>query len=754
MASEQKSPCMNELVRLVNQLEQFANSKRYAYLVAEQMLMVLLDDRKCVELIKALTTDTDTDKTIADLKKEVLAFLDKEIDTTTEDTKACRTKSIISLFKAAIAFARVNEIEPDSLCVFLMLFADKDDASSYLLSKHGIYKEAVFNYVREHLEHQEQDGSKNASPESMLAKFGVNYIELAKAGRFAPLIGREAEIRRVIQVLARKQDSNVALVGESGTGKSAIVEGLALMIANGNVPSGLTGKTIWGLDLPGMIADTKYRGDFEECLKGVFSECARDENSILFIDELHTLAGICEIGASMDGVNILKPYLSRGQLRVIGATTYDEFKRRIEKDKTLVSRFKKVDVCEPSQADTVKILQGLRLKYEAFHGVKFSDEVLESAVGLSARFLTGKCFPGKAIDVIDEVGAQYHSGLKSGRETAVADVEEVICAMANIPKLSIQKDDLTRLKTLGERLRLNFYGQDAVVDKLVRQVRMAKAGLANVGKPLGAYLMVGPSGVGKTELAKTLARELGIGFTCLDMSEYQEEVSVSKLIGASAGYVGYENPGALTEPLIKNPHQVILLDEIEKASKSVYDLLLQVLDEGRLTDSHGREASFRNAIILMTSNVGCAQAERLSTAVGFGRTAEDDGERREQSIGDSYKKHFSPEFRNRLTDVFFFEPLSEEVLGKIVDKNFRRLNEAVAPKRVSVKCDKKARAWFVGKALAEHGGGRPVERLVNSHVAEVLADELLFGNLASGGEAVVSVRGGRIVVHCKSLLAA
>ena len=530
-------------------------------------------------------------------------------------------------------------------------------------------------------------------------------------------------------------------------GKTAIVEGIALKIANGEAPKSLLDKTIYALDVASMVAGTKFRGEFEDRLENVIKEVANNENAILFIDELHTIVGAGSSEGAMDASNILKPYLSRGQIRVIGATTYDEYKNKIEKDKALCRRFKKIDLAEPSKDETLEILKGLRPKYEEFHGIKYSDDILKLVVDLSARYVIGKFFPDKAIDVIDELGAKYRSGIKDGNEATKEDVEEVICSMANIPKISVEDDDKTRLKTLGDRIKSNLYGQDESVDKVVRQVKMASAGLSNQGKPLGVFMLAGPTGVGKTELAKTLAKELGIGFTKLDMSEYQEEYSVSKLIGSAAGYVGYEQSGALTEPLIKQPHQVLLLDEIEKANKSVYDLLLQVFDEGKLTDNHGREASFKNAIILMTTNVGYAGASTMSNSVGFTKSDDDDAQRTKKAIEDAYKKKFSPEFRNRLSGVLYFNNLDERIMGMIVDKNIRNLQNALSAKNVTVKLTEKAKKWIVGKAVAEKAGGRPVERIVNSEITEKTADEVLFGALSdNGGTIKVDEKKGNIVL--------
>ena len=527
-------------------------------------------------------------------------------------------------------------------------------------------------------------------------------------------------------------------------GKSAIVEGLALRIVNGEVPESLKDKEIYALDLPGMLAGTKFRGEFEERLQNTMKDVAANPNVILFIDEIHNICGAGgNSDGSMDASNIVKPYLSRGELRCIGATTYEEYKKHIEKDKAFCRRFKKIDIDEPSAEETLKILKGLRNKYEDFHKVKFPDDILEYIVKLSGRYIIDRAFPDKAIDIMDEIGAKYHSGLVKGDTVQKVDVESVICAIANIPQITADENDKDKLKSLADTIKKNLFGQDEVVDKVVKQIRMTKAGIANKGKPLSCAL-ISSTGCGKTEFAKQLASALGIGLVKLDMSEYSEEYAVSKLIGSAAGYVGYDQAGALTEPLIRQPHCVVLLDEIEKAHKNVYNLLLQVLDEGRLTDNHNKEASFRNAIILMTSNIGTAEADNANSPLGFISTDKDLKNKQEKILTEEFKKKFPPEFRNRLTNVFYFNPLDEKSMSAIVDKNIRRINESIKDKNVEISITDEARKYFVNEAKKENAGGRPIERLIDENVSMLVADEILFGRLEHGGKVSVRMKDKKI----------
>lgn len=737
---------MEELKKIINDVQDYVEKEKYAYIVPEHLFFVLLDDKKCVEMIKNLTGDNDS---IEKLKNVSRLYLEKMVERTDSISNIQPTRSYSKIVQNTIALCAMRSAQPNSLNLFAGLFIEKDDnAAIFFLSSVGITEEKVHEYIREKRKDEDMENDSNGN---FLSKYATNLVKLAKDGKIDPLIGRNREVERVIQILAKRRSNNPLICGEAGTGKSAIVEGLALKIAKGEVPDSMKNKSVYSLDMAGMIAGTRYRGEFEERLQNTIKEIVKKKNIILFIDEIHNVCGAGSSDGTFDASNILKPYLSRGELHCIGATTYDEYKTKILKDKAFSRRFKKIDCIEPSPEETIDILKGLEKHYQDFHGVSFSDDVIKYIVELSGRFLTERFFPDKAIDIMDEIGAKYHSGIKTGKEATKDDVENVISSMANIPKITVENNEKDRLKNLAKTIKSNLYGQDEIIDKMVKQVHMSKAGLANVGKPISA-LLCGRTGVGKTEFARQLASALGINFVKLDMSEYSEEYSTSRLIGSAAGYVGYEQAGALTEPLIKNPHSVVLLDEIEKANENVYNILLQVLDDGKLTDNHGREASFRNAIVLMTTNVGFRDAEHTKKNLGFISTEKDYEEKIEKTLKDELQDHFSPEFRNRLTNIFYFNNLDEKAMKMIVDKNIRRINACLKEKNVNVSVSDAAKDWIVAEAVKENSGGRPVERIIDSQISEKISEEILFGKLTDGGdvEAVLNSKKDGLSIKVKT----
>ena len=719
---------MEELKKIINEVQDYVEKEKYAYIVPEHLFVVLLNDKKCVKMLKELTGDEEC---IEKLKTVSELYIEKMVEKTDNVTNIQPTNSYSKISQNTIALCAMRSSPPNSLNLFAGLFAEKDEnAAIFFLSSIGITEEKVREYIREKRKDNEDD---DAGGGNCLSKYAMNLVKLAKDGKIDPLIGREKEIERVIQVLAKRRSNNPIICGENGSGKTAIVEGLALKISKGEVPDSMKDKVVYALDMAGMLAGTRYRGEFEERLQNTIKEVIKKKNVILFIDEIHNVCGAGSNDGTFDASNILKPYLSRGELHCIGATTYDEYKSKILKDKAFSRRFKKIDCLEPSKEETVAILKVLEKHYQDFHGVSFNDDVIQYIVDLSDRFLTERFFPDKAIDIMDEIGAKYHSGIKTGNEATKEDVENVISSMANVPKITVEDNEKERLKNLASNIKSNLFGQDEIIDKMVKQIHMSKAGLANVGKPISA-LLCGKTGVGKTEFARQLASALGINFVKLDMSEYSEEYSTSRLIGSAAGYVGYEQAGALTEPLIKNPHSVVLLDEIEKANENVYNILLQVLDDGKLTDNHGREASFRNAIVLMTTNVGFRNVEQTKKNLGFVSTEKQLEDKVEKLLKDELTEQFSPEFRNRITNIFYFNNLDEKSMKLIVDKNIRRINNCLKEKHVSVSISDKAKDWVVKEAMKENSGGRPVERIVDSQISEKISEEILFGKLVNGGD--------------------
>ena len=572
-----------------------------------------------------------------------------------------------------------------------------------------------------------------------LADFAVELVELALQGKIDPLVGRQEELDRLVEILHKKRSSNAMIIGNEGVGKTAVVEGLALRIARKEVPDTLQESKIYSLNLGAMIAGTEFRGAFEQRLTNCLKEIAAQPKSFLFIDEIHTILGAGNGGrdGTLDAGNILKPYLARGEVRCIGATTYDEYQKRILSDRAFARRFMRISLAEPSRDETLQILQGLVGTYEEFHHVRFSPDILEYIVELSGRYVHEKYFPDKAIEVMDECGAHYRSGLAQGTEVTREDVERVVCRVANLPAITVQTDDREKLRGLAERLQAKIFGQDEAIGELVRRVKVAKAGFQDARRPLLTAFLCGPSGCGKTELARQLATELGIAFVKLDMSEYSEEYAASRLIGSAPGYVGYDRPGALTEPVIQTPHCLLLLDEIEKAHAAVFNLLLQVLDDGRLTDNKGREASFRNAIILMTSNAGSRAAAEAINLLGFSKSDAEQSHNRQEIIQRVMKKTFPPEFRNRIQLTVMMNDLNRPALESIVRKSLATVNQQLAEQKVTITLTAAAVAQIAQRAEDEHLGGRPVERLVDQVVKQHIVDELLFGKLAHGGTVAI-----------------
>ena len=623
-----------------------------------------------------------------------------------------------------------DEVQPADLLPAIL--QEEDSPAAYLLQLHGIQRKNLLKEMSHGKKSSLHFSAEQEEPDSLadepLAAYTVNLNEEVRAGRIDPLIGRQAEMERVLQILCRRRKNNPLLVGEAGVGKTALAEGLAYLIEQGEVPEVLANATVFALDMGALLAGAKYRGDFEARLKAVLKELAAVPDAVLFVDEIHTIIGAGSAqGSTMDAGNLLKPALAKGQLRCIGATTYEEYRTIFSKDHALSRRFQKIDITEPSVAETVQILQGLRPMFEQHHGVQYGDDAFQAAAELSAKYINERFLPDKAIDIIDEAGAAQRIKQPAQRLAHIGkgEIERIIAKVARIPETTVSHDDKQALKTLSDTLKRQIFGQDAAIDVLVSAVKMARSGLGQPDKPMGCFLFSGPTGVGKTEVAKQLAQALGISLQRFDMSEYMEPHAVARLIGAPPGYVGYEQGGLLTEAVNKHPHCVLLLDEIEKAHRDIYNVLLQVMDAGRLTDNTGRSADFRNTIIIMTTNAG---AEALSRPT-FGFTSQRE---RGDEMAD-IKKQFTPEFRNRLDAVVPFAPLSGDMVDKVVDKFLAQLAAQLAEKKVQAAFGDTLRRHLAQKGFDPQMGARPLHRLIQEVVRKPLADELLFGRLTEGG---------------------
>lgn len=738
-----------------------ANERRHEFATLEHLLLALLDEPDALRVMRACNVEVE------ELRQTLLEFIEGDLSNLVVDiegSEAVPTAAFQRVIqRAAIHVQSSGRTEVTGANVLVAIFAERESNAVYFLQEqdmtrydavnyiaHGVAKDPAYGESRpvtgaddddEDAVHAQPKAEEGDKKESALAKYCVDLNTKAGAGDVDPLIGREHEVERCIQVLCRRRKNNPLLVGDPGVGKTAIAEGLALRIVNGETPEVLSQTTIYSLDMGALLAGTRYRGDFEERLKAVVTELEDHPDAVLFIDEIHTVIGAgATSGGAMDASNLLKPALQGGKLRTMGSTTYKEFRQHFEKDRALSRRFQKIDVNEPSVPDTIKILKGLKEHFEDHHGVKYTADAIKTAVELSARYINDRKLPDKAIDVIDEAGAAQHLVAASKRRKTIGtkEIEAVVAKIARIPPKNVSKDDAEVLKDLEKTLKRVVFGQNNAIEALSSAIKLARAGLREPEKPIGNYLFAGPTGVGKTEVAKQLASTLGVELLRFDMSEYMEKHAVSRLIGAPPGYVGFDQGGQLTDGVDQHPHCVLLLDEIEKAHPDVYNILLQVMDHGSLTDHNGRTVDFRNVILIMTSNAGAA--EQAKAAIGFGR------DRREGEDTAAIERTFTPEFRNRLDAVISFAPLGKEVILQVVEKFVLQLEAQLMDRNVHIELTRKAAEWLADKGYDDKMGARPLGRVIQEHIKKPLAEELLFGTLAKGGIVKVTVKDGELAL--------
>jgi len=738
----------------IGQCYKQAREARHEFMTVEHLLLALLDNASAVQVLKACGSDNG--RLGQDLRNVIAETVPILPEDDTRDTQP--TLGFQRVLQRAVYHVQSSgRKEVTGANVLVAIFGEKDSHAVYHLQQQDVTRLDVVNYISHGVaksgestdakpadapKSEGETGEDGQPKQNPLEEFAANLNQLAREGKIDPLIGREAEIERTIQVLCRRRKNNPLYVGEAGVGKTALAEGLAWRIVEGDVPDVLKDATVYSLDLGALVAGTKYRGDFEKRLKAVVNQIKKEPNAILFIDEIHTIIGAGSAsGGTMDASNLIKPALQTGELRCIGSTTFQEYRGVFEKDRALARRFQKIDVVEPTVAEAVAILNGLKGKFELHHDVTYSADALQAAVDLSVKHIGDRLLPDKAIDVIDEAGARQRLMSEDKRKSLI-DVEEVeliVAKMARIPPKQVSASDKDVLKNLERNLKMVIFGQDSSIESLVSSIKLARSGLGNPDKPIGNFLFAGPTGVGKTEVTRQLAMQLGIELVRFDMSEYMEPHSVSRLIGAPPGYVGFDQGGLLTEKIVKTPHCVLLLDEIEKAHPDVFNILLQVMDRGILTDTNGREANFRNVIIVMTTNAGAAQAARRT--IGFVE------QNHSTDAMEVIRKAFTPEFRNRLDAVVQFSALGFDHILRVVDKFLIELEAQLQEKHVAMSATPEARQW-----LAEHGfdpqmGARPMARLLQDKIKRPLADELLFGKLVNGGKVEVGVRDGQLTVE-------
>jgi ATP-dependent Clp protease ATP-binding subunit ClpA len=733
----------------------FANARRHELATLEHLLLALIDEPDAARVMRACSVDLD------ELRKTLTEFIDDDLSTLVtevEGSEAVPTAAFQRVIqRAAIHVQSSGRTEVTGANVLVAIFAERESNAAYFLQEqdmtrydavnfiaHGVAKDPSFGETRpitgaEEHHHETPKGEAGEAKESALSKYCVDLNVKARKGEVDPLIGRESEVERCIQVLCRRRKNNPLLVGDPGVGKTAIAEGLAKKIVDGETPEILAGATIYSLDMGALLAGTRYRGDFEERLKAVVKEMEDHPDAILFIDEIHTVIGAgATSGGAMDASNLLKPALQGGKLRCMGSTTYKEFRQHFEKDRALSRRFQKIDVNEPSVPDTIKILTGLKPNFEEHHDLRYTAEAIKAAVELAARYIHDRKLPDSAIDVIDEAGAAQHllPAAKRRKMIGIREIEAVVAKIARIPPKTVSKDDAEILRDLEKSLKRVVFGQDKAIEALSASIKLARAGLREPEKPIGNYLFAGPTGVGKTEVAKQLANTLGVELLRFDMSEYMEKHAVSRLIGAPPGYVGFDQGGMLTDGVDQHPHCVLLLDEIEKAHPDVYNILLQVMDHGKLTDHNGRQVDFRNVILIMTTNAGASDMQKA--AIGFGR------EKREGEDTAAIERTFTPEFRNRLDAVVSFAALTKDTIMQVVEKFVLQLEAQLMDRNVHIELSSEAAHWLGDRGYDDKMGARPLGRVIQEHLKKPLAEELLFGKLQKGGVVRVGVKDDKI----------
>jgi ATP-dependent Clp protease ATP-binding subunit ClpA len=745
-----------ELEFSLNAAFRAAYDKRHEFITVEHLLLCMLDNQSAAEVLQACAANIEL------LRKELQEFLHETTPLIPVGVKRDTQPTLgfqRVLQRAAFHVQSAGKREVNGANILVAIFSEQDSQAVYLLGKQDISRLDIVNYISHGISklHDESDGGpRGASAEgeegdagassNPLEKFTSNLNELAKKGKIDPLIGRKDEVERTIQVLCRRRKNNPLLVGEAGVGKTAIAEGLAKKIVDNEVPHILKDSVIYALDLGALVAGTKYRGDFEKRLKGLLTQLKKEPQSILFIDEIHTIIGAGSAsGGVMDASNLIKPMLASGEMRCIGSTTYQEFRGVFEKDRALARRFQKIDIHEPSVDETYQILRGLKSRFEQHHDVKYSLSALRTAAELSSRYINDRHLPDKAIDVIDEAGACQRLLPVSRRKKLIGtlEIEDIVAKIARIPPKTISTNDKDKLKDLEKHLKMLVFGQDEAISALSSAIKLSRAGLREVQKPVGSFLFAGPTGVGKTEVSRQLAKVMGIELIRFDMSEYMERHTVSRLIGAPPGYVGFDQGGLLTEAVTKMPHAVLLLDEVEKAHPDVFNLLLQVMDHGTLTDNNGRKADFRNIVLIMTTNAGAADVDRQS--IGF--TLQDNSTDAMKAI----ERLFAPEFRNRLDGIIQFKPLNMEIIRQVVDKFIFELESQLAEKRVALALEHDAREWLAAHGYDPKMGARPMSRVIQENIKKPLADEILFGKLADGGMVRISVKDGKLSFAIVSL---